>query len=84
MLRRSFIQNSAFAFGALTLAQQKLLTSFFDDPWKITMLTDNIGIFTEKGGTIAFLLGKNEIVVVDAQFPEQSQHLIDELKKRGF
>jgi cyclase len=83
MLRRSFIQNSAFAIGALTLAQQKLLTSFFDDPWKITMLTENIGIFTEKGGTIAFLLGKNEIVVVDAQFPEQSQHLIDELKKRS-
>jgi cyclase len=82
MLRRSFIQNSALAFGALTLAQQKLLTAFFDDPWKITMLTDDIGIFTEKGGTIAFLLAKKEIVVVDSQFPEQSQHLIDELKKK--
>ena len=83
MHRRSFIQNAALTFGALTLAQQKLLTAFFDDPWKITMLTDNIGIFTEKGGTIAFLLAKKEIVVVDAQFPEQSQHLIGELKKRS-
>ncbi len=83
MLRRSFIQNSALAFGALTLAQQKLLTSFFDDPWKITMLTNDIGIFTERGGTIGFLLGKKEIVVVDAQFPDQSKHLIDELKKKS-
>jgi cyclase len=83
MLRRSFIQNSALAFGALTLAQQKLLTSFFDDPWKITMLRNDIGIFTEKGGTIAFLLFKKGIVVVDAQFPEQSKHLIDELKKKS-
>jgi len=82
MLRRSFIQNSALAVGALTLAQQKLLTAFFDDPWKITMLTDSVGIFTERGGTIGFLLSKKEIVVVDSQFPDQSKHLIDELKKK--
>ena len=83
MLRRSFIQNSALAFGALTMAQQKLLTAFFDDPWKITMLRNDIGIFTEKGGTIAFYLSKKGIVVVDSEFPEQSKHLIDELKKRS-
>jgi cyclase len=83
MLRRSFIQNSALAFGALTLTQKKLLTTFFEDPWKITMLTNDIGIFTEKGGTIAFYLSKKGIVVIDAQFPEQSQHLIDELKKKS-
>jgi glyoxylase-like metal-dependent hydrolase (beta-lactamase superfamily II) len=47
------------------------------------MLRDDLGIFTEKGGTIAFLLTKDGIVVVDSQFPEQSQHLIDELKKKS-
>lgn len=82
MHRRTFIQNTAFTFCALTLAQQNLLSSFFEDPWKIKMLTDNLGIFIEKGGTIAFLLAKKEIVVVDSQFPDQSKHLIDELKKR--
>jgi glyoxylase-like metal-dependent hydrolase (beta-lactamase superfamily II) len=45
------------------------------------MLTDKVGIFTERGGTILFLLEKNEIVVVDAQFPDQSKHLIDALRK---
>ena len=83
MHRRTFIQNTALTFGALTLAQQNLLSSFFEDPWKIKMLTDNLGIFTEKGGTIAFLLAKKEIVVVDSQFPDQSKHLIDELKKKS-
>ncbi len=83
MHRRSFIQNAALTFGALTLVQQNLLSSFFEDPWKIKMLTDNIGTFVEKGGTIAFLLAKKEIVVVDAQFPDQSKHLIDELKKKS-
>ncbi|MBK5271240.1 MAG: MBL fold metallo-hydrolase [Bacteroidia bacterium] len=83
MERRSFIQNSALTFGALTLTKQKLLASFFEDPWKITMLRNDIGIFTERGGTIAFLLGKDGIVVVDAEFPDQSKHLIDELKKKS-
>src|SRR4026207_2518121 len=83
MNRRSFIRNSSLAFAALSLADQKLISALVDDPWKITMLTDNIGIFTERGGTIGFLLSKKEIVVVDSQFPDQSKHLIDELKKRS-
>lgn len=83
MHRRTFLQNTAFTFAALTAVQQNILSSFFEDPWKITMLTDDIGIFEERGGTIAFLLSKKGIAVVDAQFPDQSKHLIDELKKRS-
>lgn len=47
------------------------------------MLRGNVGIFEERGGTIAFLLGKKELVVVDSQFPDQSRHLIDALKQRS-
>lgn len=83
MHRRTFIQNSALAIGALTLSQQKILAAMTEDPWKITMLRNDIGIFEERGGTIAFLLNKKGIVVVDSQFPDQSKHLIDELKKRS-
>lgn len=82
MNRRSFIQNGALTLGALTIARQKIFSAWFQQSWKITMLTDDIGIFTERGGTIAFLLSKKGIVVVDAQFPDQSKHLIDELKKK--
>jgi len=83
MHRRHFIQNTAFSFTALALAQKGFLSFFLQQGWKITMLTDTVGIFTERGGTIAFLLSKDGIVVVDSQFPEQSNHLIDELKKRS-
>ena len=83
MHRRSFIQNTAFALGALSLTQNDLLKGLLDDPWKMTMLRNDIGIFTEKGGTIAFMLSKKGMVVVDTQFPEQSQHLITELKKKS-
>lgn len=82
MNRRTFIQNSALTIGALTVAQKSILSGFFEDPWKIKMLTGDLGIFSERGGTIAFLLSKKGIVVVDSQFPEQSKHLIDELKKK--
>ena len=82
MQRRKFLQSSALAFGAFTLNTQNILKAFIDDPWKITMLTDDIGIFTERGGTIAFHSSKEGFTVVDAQFPDTAVHLIDELKKR--
>ena len=83
MHRRSFIQNSAFTFGALSIGNKNFLKMFTDDLWKITMLTDNIGIFTERGGTIAFHFSKDGITVIDAQFPDTAPHLIAELKKRN-
>jgi cyclase len=83
MQRRNFLRSSTLTAGLLTLSSKQLLAFFADPAYKVTMLTDNIGIFTEKGGTIAFLLGKDEIAVVDTEFPEQAKHLIDELKTRS-
>jgi cyclase len=82
MNRRSFIQNSIFTIGALTIAQQKVFAALKIDPWKVTMLNETTGIFTEKGGTILFHLSKKGIVVIDTQFPDTAAHLIDELKKK--
>ena len=83
MHRRNFLQNSMLAFGALTIGKQKILKAMISDPWKIIMLTNDIGIFTERGGTIAFHFSNDGITVVDAQFLDTAQHLIDELKKRN-
>lgn len=83
MHRRNFLQNSALAFGVLTINRKNFLNVFTDDAWKISMLTDSIGVFTERGGTIAFHFSKDGITVIDAQFPDTAPHLIDELKKRN-
>ena len=84
MQRRSFLRNSSLTLAGLTLLNKQSLAAFLNDPaWKINMLTDDIGIFTEKGGTIAFLLTKKGIVVVDSQFPDTAPHLIEELKKKN-
>lgn len=82
MNRKSFLQSTALTIGALAF-QKTVLAGFFQQPaWKIKMLTDDIGIFTERGGTILFYMSKEGIVVVDSQFPDQSNHLIEELKKK--
>jgi glyoxylase-like metal-dependent hydrolase (beta-lactamase superfamily II) len=82
MRRRRFILQSAAATGALSLSGSRLLASLLQtDPWKMKPLRNDVGIFTEKGGTIAYLLSKKEIVVVDSEFPEQANHLIEALKK---
>jgi len=83
MNRRTFISQTALTAGALTFFQNDLLAAFFQEPWKISMLTDDIGVFTERGGTILFYLSKKGIAVVDSQFPDQSKHLIDALKKKS-
>ncbi|MEP6583276.1 MAG: MBL fold metallo-hydrolase [Ginsengibacter sp.] len=81
MHRRLFLKNSLFSFGSLTIANQNFFKSFAGDPWKITMLTTDLGIFTEKGGTIIFHFSREGTTVVDAQFPDSAAHLISELKK---
>jgi glyoxylase-like metal-dependent hydrolase (beta-lactamase superfamily II) len=82
MQRRIFLRNASLAIGALSLSDKKLFTNLFQqNPWKMKIIRNDVGFFTEKGGTIGYLLSKKGIAVVDAEFPEQAQHLIDELKK---
>jgi cyclase len=84
MQRRSFIKNTALTLGAFSLLNQSSLAALLNDPaYKVKMLTDTIGVFTERGGTILFMLGKKGIVVVDAQFPDTAKHCIDEITKKS-
>jgi cyclase len=85
MERRNFILNTTLALGAISLRLPALprLARPGDDPWKMKPLRGNVGIFYEKGGTIAYYLSPKGIVVVDAEFPEQAGHLIGELKKQS-
>lgn len=84
MNRRIFLRNTGLITAGGLLFQKNALASLFNSfDYNVKMLRNNVGIFTERGGTIGFLLGKDGIVVVDAQFPDTSSHLIDDLKKRS-
>jgi cyclase len=83
MNRKSFLQKTAVASSLLLLTKWEAFAKVMSAAgYEIKMLTEDIGIFTEKGGTILFYLGKKGIVVVDSQFPDAAQHLIDEVKKK--
>lgn len=84
MQRRSFLRSTGLTIAGLSLLNKEILAAFLNQPaWKIKMLTGDIGIFNERGGTIGFLLTKKGIVVIDAQFPDTAQHVIEELKKKS-
>lgn len=84
MERRNFIKNSALAMALLSIyktdvfAQREIMRSY-----NFKALRNNVGIFTEQGGTIGWLNSSNGFVVVDAQFPTSAPHAIEELKKLG-
>ncbi len=81
--RRQFLQTSGFALGATLLPTQHLLKTLFAPAGEMKLLRNNVGIFTERGGTIAWLIDNQGIVVVDTQFPEQAGHLIEEIRKQS-
>ena len=83
MHRRNFLLNTAVAAGAFTLFGKKSFASLADDPMQFKPLRNNVGMFAEKGGTIAWMINKEGIVVIDAEFPEQASHLIGKLKEQS-
>lgn len=64
----AFYQSAAFAQHNPAFAYQ------------FKLLRNDVGIFTEQGGTIAWLNGSSGFVVVDSQFPASAPHVIEELK----
>ena len=84
MERRKFLINTALTAGSLAFLGNKGLAAMLAAPgYKLTPLRNNVGIFTEQGGTIIWLVNKEGIVCVDAEFPEPATHLITELKKKS-
>ncbi|MEP6614412.1 MAG: MBL fold metallo-hydrolase, partial [Mucilaginibacter sp.] len=84
MERRQFLRNTALTAGSLALLGRKSFAAMLADPtYQFKPLRNNVGMFAESGGTIAWLINKEGIVVVDAEFPDPAKHLIAELKKQS-
>src|SRR6185312_5925970 len=84
MERRKFLVNTALTAGTLALMGKRSFASLLADPaYQFKPLRNNIGMFAEQGGTIAWMINKEGIVVVDAEFPDPATHLIGLLKKQS-
>jgi len=83
MHRRHFL-HAGFLAGSSLFIQKSLMSQLFNtDPGNIRMLRNNVGIYTERGGTIGFLLSNDGIIVIDAQFPDTAPHFIEAVKKQS-
>ncbi len=84
MERRNFLKSTALTAASLALFSKKSFASMLADPvYQFKPLRNNVGMFAEQGGTIAWMINKEGIVVVDAEFPDQATHLIGLLKKQS-
>lgn len=84
MQRRGFIQYSALGLMALSFFRNSAFAALSNvQSYQFRHLRNNVGIFTEQGGTIAWLNSSEGFVVIDAQFADTSPHVIAELKKLG-
>lgn len=83
MHRREFLTASGVSLGLLALAGGKAFSALGRQSYDFRLLRNNVGIFSEQGGTIAWLANKDGIVVVDSEFPDFAGHLIAELKKQS-
>jgi len=84
MHRRNFLYQTGLLAGASLLFQQSAMAQWLGtQQGNIRMLRRNVGIFTERGGTIGFAITGDGIIVIDSQFPEQASHFMEAVKKEA-
>lgn len=81
MKRRTFLQTAAVLTGASMLPSRQLLASILFEAGEMHPLRRNVGFYTERGGTIGWLLTKDHLVVVDTQFRPQAENLLSLLRE---
>ncbi|MCB0637177.1 MAG: MBL fold metallo-hydrolase [Lewinella sp.] len=81
MQRRTFLNHAALLSGATLLPAHRILAHTLFAAGEMHPLRRNIGYYTERGGTIGYLLTAEHMVVVDTQFPEQAGNLLTELRE---
>ena len=84
MQRRQFLFSTAVAAGTFSILSKRSIASILADPaYQFKPLRNNVGMFAEQGGTIAWMINKEGIVVVDAEFPDPAKHIIAELNTKS-
>lgn len=81
MKRRTFLKHASLLSGATLLPGHRLLAAALFANGQMHPLRRNVGYYTERGGTIGWLLTSDHLVVVDTQFEQQARNLLDILRQ---
>lgn len=80
MNRRKFLLNSSLLGAATMLPLSAFSNVFFRRDFSV--IRRNVGVYTERGGTIGWLINNDALVAVDSQFPDSAANCITGLKER--
>ncbi len=74
--RRSFIKSSSLITAGLFIPANKLIAVLQEELNNMTTLRNNVGIYTERGGTIGWYIADDALVVLDSQFPDTANNFV--------
>lgn len=74
--RRSFIKSSSLITAGLFLPANKLIAALQEELNNMKTLRNNVGIYTERGGTIGWYISDDAVVVIDSQFPDTANNFV--------
>jgi cyclase len=80
--RRTFIKSSSLFLGGILLQGHKSLSSLRFDDENFRVIRKNFGLYNENGGTIAWYVNDDSVVVIDSQFPDSVKNFITDLKTK--
>lgn len=81
--RREFVKVSAFGLAGGLVAGRPLGAWTGGRRAEFTPIRRNVGIFTERGGVVGWLINDDGVVVVDSQFADTAPLLLDGLRARS-
>lgn len=81
--RKEFIKASSLIAGGLLLPGSNSFGGIFQKTTgNFKNLRDNLGIYTERGGTIGWYVSDDAVVVIDSQYPETAKNMLAGLQKK--
>jgi cyclase len=72
--RKAFLKAGALIGGGIFLQGNHILNRLQEKTGRFKKLRDNVGVYTERGGTIGWLADENIVVVIDSQFPDTAKN----------
>lgn len=82
MRRREFLEHASI-LAAIGLIPGVWTRTLAEDGGTFRPLADGIGVFTERGGTVAWMVRPDGIAVVDTQFPPSIRHCLEDIRERS-
>jgi cyclase len=82
MTRKNFLKSASIITGGVLFGSRSLASSFIKPVPGFKELRNNVGIYTEKGGTMGWYFSGDSSVVIDSQFPDTAKNFLEEFRKK--